>query len=121
MEEKVALIVEDEEEIALILKDILSIYKANAVIAKEGSGALDLLKGQPIDFVISDITLPDIHGLDLYQTIKSEYPFLGDRFLFMSGHSPDDKMENFLIETGNSYIQKPFHINDLQEKIKKYL
>ncbi len=115
------LIVEDEEEIAHILKDILSINQAHSIIAKEGSRALDILEDQPIDFVISDITLPDIDGIELYQSIKSKYPSLSNRFLFMSGYSPDENMEKFLNETGNSYIQKPFHINDLQERIKEYL
>jgi len=121
MDKKKVLIVEDEEEIANILEDILNIYEADAVIAPQGSAALNALEKQSINFVISDITLPDTDGIELYQFIKSKYPTLSDRFLFMSGHSIDDQMEKFLSETGNSYIQKPFHINDLQEKIKKYL
>lgn len=121
MKKKRVLIVEDEEEIALILEDILSMYETDAVIASEGSSALDLLRANSVNFVISDINLPDIDGVTLYQSIRAKYPSLSDRFLFISGHSPDDKMEKMLSETGNSFIQKPFHINDLQEKIKKYL
>ena len=121
MDKKRVLIVEDEEEIANILEDILNIYEADAIIASQGSAALNALESQAINFVISDITLPDTDGLELYESIKSKYPTLSDRFLFMSGYTMDDRMEKFLSETGNSYIQKPFHINDLQEKIKKYL
>lgn len=121
MEKKRVLIVEDEEEIATIVEDILNICEADAIIAPQGSEALNALEKQSINFVISDITLPDTDGIELYQSIKSKYPRLKDRFLFMSGYSIDDEMERFLSETGNSYIQKPFHIDDLQEKIKKYL
>lgn len=121
MDKKRVLIVEDEEEIANILEDILDIYEADAVIAPQGSAAMNALEKQSINFVISDITLPDTDGIELYQSIKSKYPLLSDKFLFMSGYSIDDQMEKFLLETGNSYIQKPFHINDLQEMIKKYL
>ena len=121
MDKKRVLIVEDEEEIANILEDILNIYEADAIIAPQGSAALNALESQSINFVISDITLPDTDGLELYESIKLKYPTLSDRFLFMSGYTMDDRLEKFLSETGNSYIQKPFHINDLQEKIKKYL
>lgn len=121
MDKKKVLIVEDEQEIANILEDILSVYEADAIIAPQGAVALSALEKEPINFVISDITLPDTDGIDLYESIKSKYPTLGDRFLFMSGYTIDDRMEKLLNETGNSYIQKPFHINDLQEKIKKFL
>lgn len=121
MKKKTVLVVEDEEEIARILEDILSINEADAVLASQGSSALDLLENQKINLVISDITLPDINGLELYDSIKRKFPDLSNRFIFMSGYSPDETMEKFLDETGNSYIQKPFHINDLQEKIRKYL
>lgn len=121
MDKKTVLIVEDEEEIASILEDILSMNEANSRIASEGSSALTMLEKETINFVISDITLPDTDGFELYDLIKSKYPILSDRFLFMSGYSPDAKIEKFLSETGNSYIQKPFHIRDLQEKIKRYL
>jgi DNA-binding response OmpR family regulator len=121
MDKKKVLIVEDEREIANILEDILNVYEADAIIAARGSAALNALEKQPVNFVISDITLPDTDGLELYESIKSKYPALSDRFLFMSGYTVDDRMEKFLNETGNSYIQKPFHISDLQEKIKKFL
>lgn len=121
MEKKTVLIVEDEEEIANILEDILNLNEADVVVATQGSSALNLLENEAINFVISDITLPDTDGIDLYYSIKTKYPDLSNRFIFMSGYSPDEVMEKFLIETGNTYIQKPFHLNDLQEKIKKYL
>lgn len=121
MEKKIALIVEDEEEIANIIEDILSIHETEAIIASEGAAALDILEKQSIGFIISDISLPDIGGFELYESIKSKYPALKSQFLFMSGYSPDEQTERFLSETGNSFIQKPFHINDLQQKLKKYL
>ena len=121
MEKKKALIIEDEEEIANIVEDILSIHHTEAIIASRGTEALTILESEPIGFVISDISLPDIDGFELYESVKSKYPALKSQFLFMSGFSPDEKMGKFLAETGNSFIQKPFHINDLQQRLEKYL
>jgi len=121
MEMKKALIVEDEKEIASVIEDILNIHDIEAIVALEGIAALHILENQSISFIISDISLPDIDGFELYESIKSKYPALKSQFLFMSGYSPDEKMERFLSQSGNSFIQKPFHINDLQQKLEKYL
>ena len=46
MEKKTVLIVEDEEEIANILEDILNMNEADTVVATEGSSALNLLENK---------------------------------------------------------------------------
>lgn len=121
MTKKRVLVVEDEKEIATILEDILQLNDADAIIATEGSSALEVLKNSPVSFVISDITLPDTNGIDLYKSIKKIYPDLGNRFIFMSGYNLDEETESFVEQTGNRYIQKPFHITELLRIIEKYL
>ena len=121
MSRKKVLIIEDEAEIAIILEDILLLNDAEAIVAKDGSFALNALDKESVHLIISDLNLPDINGLELYKEIIKKYPSLQNRFLFMSGYSIDDEMEVFLYETDNRYIQKPFPITQMQQVIQDCL
>jgi two-component system chemotaxis response regulator CheY len=121
MSRKKVLIIEDEAEIATILEDILVLNDVEAIIAKNGSFALDALDKSSVHLIISDLNLPDINGVELYKEIIRKYPSLQNRFLFMSGYSMDAEMETFLFKTENRYIQKPFPIMEMQQLIKDCL
>lgn len=121
MARKKVLIVEDEEEITIILEDILLLNDTDAIIAYNGNNALKALDEEPVNLVISDLNLPDVHGLDLYKAIIKKYPSLENRFLFISGYSLDEAMELFLAKTDNRYIQKPFPITEVQQVLQDYL
>ena len=73
---KKVLIVDDEETLTWSMSKSLSKDrdKYEVIVANNGKEALNLLKTNKIDLVISDIRMPDINGLDLLVKIKKEYP-----------------------------------------------
>jgi len=74
MEKKnLILIVDDEEEIRLLLKDFLEKHNFEVVVAADGKQALELAWERTPDLVITDLLLPKEHGVDVMQAIKDKF------------------------------------------------
>jgi len=73
---KKVLIVDDEETLTWSMSKSLSKDrdKYEVIIANNGKEALNQLKKNDIDLVISDIRMPDVNGLDLLVRVKKEFP-----------------------------------------------
>ena len=73
---KKVLIVDDEETLTWSMSKSLSKDrdKYEVIIANNGREALNQLKKNDIDLVISDIRMPDVNGLDLLVRVKKEFP-----------------------------------------------
>lgn len=121
MAENKILIVEDEAHISGIIHDLLKMMNHEALVAGRGDEALELLEQQPVNFLMVDISLPDMTGVQLYHQVVSRYPNLSNRFLFMSGADPDDELNRLIQETPNKFIYKPFQLIDLKTEIEKML
>jgi DNA-binding response OmpR family regulator len=121
MSNKRVLLVEDDENIAALVKEMFSLYDAEVFHADRGSRALEILEEQPVDFALVDVHLPDTTGDRLYQKIIPRYPHLHKRFIFMSGYELDRAFLHFLKETDNWFIQKPFNLNGFREVVEQFL
>lgn len=76
LENKRILIVDDNDTNLLILKDQLSNWKFVAVSSHSSAHAIDLLKEESFDMVISDMEMPEMDGLQLAKQIKNQHPKL---------------------------------------------
>ncbi len=121
MENLSILLVEDEENIAALIRDIFEMYDKEILHAATAEQAKALLKKHPVHFAIMDISLPDMNGLDLFKEISPDYPQLDSRVLFMSGYQPDAKIEGFIQETNNRFIQKPFNLGEFRTMIEAFM
>src|SRR4030043_611158 len=114
---KRVLIVDDEETLTWSMARSLSKDKDNyeVMIANNGREALNLLKKNKIDLVISDIRMPDINGLDLLVTIKKEYP--QTKVIIMTAYGSTDVRKEANLRGSLYYVEKPFEISDLRRII----
>ncbi len=115
------LIVEDEKAITTVLEAFLAQEGAEVQTAADGEEAFRILESQDFDLVISDIRLPRLSGMALYERVKAIKPHLADRFIFITGDILTPATEAFLRSTGALHLSKPFSINQLREVIKKAL
>ena len=72
LEQNTLLIVEDNQDLRLFLSDSLKKGKYHVLSAVDGLHALSILKKEHIDMVITDIMMPNMDGLELCHTIKSD-------------------------------------------------
>ncbi len=114
------LIVDDMSTMRRVLKAALKeIGYENSVESENGKDALEKLRQEPYDFVISDWTMPEMSGLDLLKEIRKDPALNRIPVLMVTAES---KKQNVLdaIQAGvTNYIVKPFTAETLKEKIDK--
>jgi len=118
--EKTILIVEDNPEIRKYVVDVVS-QLFLVVEASNGLEALEQLNKNPIDLIISDVMMPQMDGIALTKTIKSNINTSHIPVILLTAKSSFIyKMEGF--ETGaDDYISKPFNESLLMTRIKSVL
>ena len=114
------LVVDDMATMRRIIKTLLDQlgYK-NIDEAEDGKEALNKLKAQKYDFVITDWNMPNMTGLELVQEIRKEPDLKHLPVLMVTAEA---KKENVIaaIKAGvNNYVVKPFTAETLKEKIEK--
>jgi len=112
------LIAEDEPMIQRIFKEIFK-KDHKTITASNGKEAVEIFKANSLKIclVILDYMMPIMNGLeahDLIREIKPDIPII-----FCSGYSPEGKMAELLKEKNNYFIEKPFKVIVLLEKVKQ--
>jgi CheY-like chemotaxis protein len=116
------LLVDDEESIRRGLKIALQRHGFDVETREEGLPALVELKtafggGRPYHYVVLDIQLPDINGLQLLEIIRSRYPDLP--VLVISGYGNDKTVEAVHVRQGTAYLDKPFEVQELLDELAR--
>ncbi|MBW2607268.1 MAG: response regulator [Deltaproteobacteria bacterium] len=111
------LIVDDDREMLLSLKDGLSKYKEtfSVLIAEDGTVAVKIIKGKAVSLVVTDLKMPQMDGFALLTHIMENYPDIP--VIIITGYSTPD-MERLAREGGAvGYIAKPFMLENLARNI----
>jgi CheY-like chemotaxis protein len=69
------------------------------------------------DVVLTDIRMPGMSGIELYENIKERRPELAGRFIFITGDVSDNNTRMLLENNRLSYITKPFGSKALVQKV----
>lgn len=102
------LIVDDIEENLYLLESLLKGSGYEVVAAKDGVEALDKLKEEPIDMIVSDILMPKMDGFQLCRECKKDDSFKNIPFLFYTSTYTEKKDEEFALSLGvEKFIVKP--------------
>jgi signal transduction histidine kinase/CheY-like chemotaxis protein len=115
------LVIEDEEPVMKISRAILERMGYRVLEARTGQEAVDIVKTFEghIDLALLDILLPDMTGNDIYPLIMETRPDL--KVIVFSGYSIDGPAREILNAGAEDFIQKPFTMAGLSEKLKKIL
>ena len=114
---KKVLIVDDEEEIAEMLAEILESMDHDVVIAADGREALDKIAAERFDLIISDLVMPVLDGQHLYRTLEEMDPTLAARIVFITGDTLSDSAKGFLADVERPVIEKPFVPDEVRETV----
>ena len=115
------LVIDDNDMVADICKQILKSSGYDVVIAKSGKEAIEVFKENQhnIDMVILDMILPDMGGRDIYDRLKIINPDLN--VLLVSGYDMDYQTEDIMECGCDGFIQKPFKMKELSQAIRQVL
>ncbi|MCQ8105270.1 ATP-binding protein [Methylomonas sp. SURF-2] len=116
------LIVDDEAEVAAMLKDILGKTCDCIDVAKSGRDALQLLdKHGAYDAILSDLRMPGMDGPMLYAEIGARWPALSERMIFVTGDTLSSQVRELVAETGRPVIEKPFLPDEVRRVVNAVL
>ena len=115
------LLVDDENMIIDVGKQILEMMGYKVLTAKSGKEATEIYKQNmdKIDMVILDMIMPDIGGSEVYDRLKKINPEI--KVLLSSGYSINGLATEILNRGCNGFIQKPFSIKKLSHKLREVL
>ena len=114
------LIVDDFATMRRIIRNLLKeLGFSNVEEADDGVNALQKLRSDRFDFVVSDWNMPNMSGIDLLRNIRADDQLKGLPVLMVTAEA---KKENIIAAAqagANGYVVKPFTAAILDEKLKK--
>jgi two-component system cell cycle sensor histidine kinase/response regulator CckA len=115
------LIVEDEESILNLIKEMLEMLGYKVMAVNETDKALRLAREYDgnIDLLLTDVIMPGMNGKELSERIIAFKP--GLKRLYMSGYTSDVIASQGILEEGAQFIPKPFSFKDLATKVRETL
>jgi two-component system NtrC family sensor kinase len=113
------LIIDDEDSLRNYISEVLSLEGYVIKACSKGEEAIQLLKTNDYDIIISDIKMPGMNGRDIYDFISEKKPELIEKILFITGDVLGKRTQSFLRTTKCNYIEKPFEIDKLLNEINE--
>ena len=69
------------------------------------------------EVLLCDMMMPTLPGDMFFRAVERMRPHLCDRFIFMTGHRGNTKVNDFIASVSGTILTKPFHVDDLLEMI----
>ncbi|MDD5532728.1 MAG: response regulator, partial [Syntrophales bacterium] len=115
------LLVDDEETIVKVKKELLEKLGYSIVAAASGREALEIYRarGGEIDLVIMDMIMPEMGGEELFEHLKTIDPQV--KVILSSGYSLNGQAVRILERGCRAFIQKPFSMAEISAKIREVL
>lgn len=112
------LIIDDQDAIRRVLRDILENEKYQVDDAANGPTALEMIKEQEYDAILCDIKMPDMDGIEVLEQVKS---ICDTPVIMISGHGTIDTAVDAIKKGAFDFIQKPPDLNRLLITVRNAL
>jgi PAS domain S-box-containing protein len=117
------LLVEDEDAVRAVTRQLLERSGYTVLEAADGPAALALVdraKGTlHVDLLLTDVVMPGMSGRELAEHLLARCPKL--RVLYMSGYTDDAVVRHGMLQPGLAYLEKPFRPTKLLMKVRETL
>jgi two-component system, cell cycle sensor histidine kinase and response regulator CckA len=114
------LVVDDDYDLAELLREVLTYENCEVDTAINGMEALERLHASDYEAILCDLMMPRVDGEALYHEVARQYPYLANKFLFVTGQaSRKAGFSDFIYRTGNQLIEKPFEIQELRRTVRE--
>lgn len=115
------LVIDDEEDVRISAQLILEELGFHVLTAENGKRGLELFRAHhhEIRTVLLDLTMPHMSGEDLFKAMRNINPEI--HVLLSSGYSEEEVLRRFPQQEGFTFIQKPYPVDALTQKIQALL
>jgi two-component system chemotaxis response regulator CheY len=116
------LIVDDFSTMRRMVRSVLhDLGYSNVVEADDGTTALPILRKGEIDFLVSDINMPGMPGIELLKAVRADPKLSGLPVLLVTAEAKREQIVEAARAGVNGYVIKPFTAQVLKDKIEKIL
>jgi len=114
------LVVDDFSTMRRIVRNLLKeLGFSNVQEAEDGVEALNKLRGEDFDFVVSDWNMPNMTGIDLLRAIRADAKLKHLPVLMVTAEAKRENIIEAAQAGASGYVVKPFTAGTLDEKLKK--
>ena len=119
---KKILIIEDEQIITKSLQRLLKKEGYQVEISNNGADALEKIKNDDFNLIVSDIRMPDMDGIETIKAIRKYFVEQGKSLvpeILITGYADESKYQEALELKVADYLYKPFDIKDFLEAVRR--
>ncbi len=117
MKKKRVLVVDDEKDVRETLESVLAKLEFDPVVAPGGKEAMEIIKNDKVDIVLSDLYMPEMDGLELLKRVKAEKKNMV--FLMITAHPTIETAVDAIKKGAYDYLTKPFHMDEVKMKLDR--
>ena len=121
MEKQTILVVEDNSATIEALQAILELDGFQVYPAVHGQQALEILRAEPVDLILADISMPVMDGFELYQQVRKQPEWIGLPFIFLTARGERSDVFKGKELGAEDYLVKPITRQELLASVRSRL
>jgi len=115
------LIVEDNENNRILLKDILVFHGYDVTVASDGQEGVDLARMLRPDLILMDIQMPGLDGMTAGRILKGDPQTSGLNIIALTSFAMQGDREKFMAAGFDGYLSKPISTRELPGLVQRWL
>ena len=115
------LVLDDEKVLAEMLGEMLSLLGHKITLCHLPMQALDLIRTEKFDAILSDFRMPILNGHEFHTEVSKIDPDLAHRIIFLTGDVVNEETQSFLASIGNPHLSKPFQLDAVRRAVTQVL
>jgi diguanylate cyclase (GGDEF)-like protein len=116
---EIILVVDDDEILRSTLEQLIMALHFRVESAPNGEVALKMLAEKPYTFLLTDMRMPEMSGLDLIRKVNETFPAIS--IIAMTGFSEGYRYVDVINAGASDFIKKPFDLEELEAKIARII
>jgi CheY-like chemotaxis protein len=121
MDTPTILVIENEASNRILIERVLSTRGYNCISATNGSEALEILDEQPVNLILTDLSMPILDGYQTTQLIRARPGMANVPIVAVTAYALNDENEAALKIGCTEYLTKPFKPRQLLEVVARLL
>lgn len=115
------LVLDDDKDLIFLIKEFLAAQHFDVIAVENGVEGVKQVMATDFDVILCDMAMPKLPGDMFYLAVERTKPHLCKRFIFMTGHRGDPKIDEFIRRVKGLMLWKPFEMYMLTEAVQSVL
>ena len=121
MEKIPVLVLDDDEDITLLSRSVLTMHGYEVTESNDPLQALEIVKSRPFQLILVDIMMPDMDGVEFIQKAKETEMNAGAKYAVLTAKRLNEQDRRRIFDLGAEVMTKPFVPIHLAEKVAELL